>query len=297
MDDYKRFSEVLYCGEPQEIYAEVRNIVKSIDDDFDLTFIDKVFQDILLLFQGKYPGFQASKTKYHDLSHTCWVVLALVRLVHGHALDGRSFSCRVIGLGILTAFFHDVGLIQKDEETGGTGAKFTIGHEERSVAILLDYLTENGQHLHDFEEIEQIIQCTGLSKAPGDIYFESEEVKLMGFMLGSADLLAQMAERTYLEKLPLLFEEFQEGQVPGFDSSFDLFKKTESFYRDVVLNRLHNDMDGVSESMKMHFKSRWNLDRNLYEEAINNQIAYLKKITIKCQGNYECLLGGLRRRG
>ena len=51
-----------------------------------------------------------------------------------------------------------------------------------------------------------------------EIPFRSDETRAMGRILGSADLIAQMADRTYLEKFPLLFEEFQEEvNMPGLN--------------------------------------------------------------------------------
>ena len=59
----------------------------------------------------------------------------------------------------------------------------------------------------------QMIQCTKLSLSPKDLVFDTEEVKLMGHILGTADIIAQMADRVYLERLPLLFDELKEGVV------------------------------------------------------------------------------------
>ncbi len=294
--DYKKLHKIMYCEGPEGIYSEVTNIVRLIDAEFDFAFLDATFTDILLLFKGNYPGFQASTTRYHDLPHTCWVALALIRLVHSHILEGKVFSRRIIELGLLTAFFHDTGLILEESDHQGTGAKHTIGHEERSIELLSSYLTQKNHAGQNLVDLAPMIHCTILAKPPSEIVFESDQVKLMGYILGSADLMAQMAERTYLEKLPLLFEEFKEGGVPGFESSFDLLKKTENFYKAIVLKRLNGDMEGVGNNTRKHFLVRWGIDKDFYNEAINNQIEYLKTITQECSDSYENLLKRLRRR-
>lgn len=298
--DYKQRYKMMYCGTPPDIYAEIKYIIRIVHPDFDFSFLDTVFTDLTLLFYGEYPGFQASKTKYHDFPHTCWVALAVARSIHAHTVEGKQFSKRAVELGIITALFHDTGLIQEDDDTEGTGAKFTIGHEERSIRFLSEYLFQKGEGRgghEDVRDLTAIISCTILAVKPSEIEFFSEEVQLIGYILGSADLLAQMAERAYLEKLPLLFEEFKEGGVPGFESSFDLLKKTEMFYKHVVLNRLDNDMEGMGSNMRVHFRERWGVDRDLYAEAITNQIDYLKKITQNSNDSYENVLKKLRRTG
>ena len=75
-----------------------------------------------------------------------------------------------------------------------------------------------------------------------------------------------MADRLYLEKLIYLYSEFREGKVPGFESEFDLFKKTESFYEDISKKRLSEELGGVSNFMKIHFKHRFGVDRDYYQE-------------------------------
>ena len=53
----------------------------------------------------------------------------------------------------------------------------------------------------------------------------SEEEEIVGKILGVTDLMGQLDDRNYLEKLILLYLEFEEGKVQGFDSGFDLLEK------------------------------------------------------------------------
>jgi hypothetical protein len=94
-------------------------------------------------------------------------------------------------------------------------------------------------------------------------------------MLGTADLLGQMADRLYLEKLIPLFKEFEEGKVPGFASEYDLLKKTSNFYH-VAQTRLKKDLGNVQRFMVSHFRDRWNMEKNIYQEAIDGNINYLR---------------------
>lgn len=52
-------------------------------------FVDRVFERVGELFEGKYPGYQPSDTTYHDFIHTCEATVAVVRIVDGHLRSGK----------------------------------------------------------------------------------------------------------------------------------------------------------------------------------------------------------------
>ncbi|MFC1818018.1 hypothetical protein ACFL0B_02850 [Thermodesulfobacteriota bacterium] len=277
-------------------YAEIIKTLSLVDPDYDTLFLKKVYSDIVCLFKGEYPGYRASHTKYHNLEHTCSVILATARLIHGLHVQGQIFSPRVIELGLVAALFHDTGLIQTKKERGGTGAQYTIGHEKRSIVFMGKYLTASGFSAEDITDCGHIIMCTTLTLPLTEIPFRSDEIRLMGKVLGSADLIAQMADRNYLEKLPLLFMEFKEARMSGFETPGELFKNTGKFYHSVVRARLAEEMDNVSSAALFHFKKRWDIDRDLYAESITNNMKYMKKIRKDCAENFDCLLKKIRRK-
>ncbi len=98
--------------------------------------------------------------------------------------------------------------------------------------------------------------------------FASDNLETLGKMLGTADLLGQMADRLYLEKLIPLFREYEEGKVHGFASELDLFQKTSNFYC-VTKVRFEKDLGNVNRYMLSHFKKRWHIERNIYNESKN----------------------------
>ena len=49
--------------------------------------------------------------------------------------------------------------------------------------------------------------------------------------------------------------------------------------------------------MRTYFKDRWNMDRDLYEEAISKNIDYLKSLIVLCEESFTCYLENLRRGG
>lgn len=280
---------------PRETFSEIKNLLSLIISDFDSSLLEDVHKDIISLFNGKYAGYRASNTKYHNLEHTFAVTLATARLLHGHHILNHKFSARVILLGLIAALFHDTGLIQTLEESEGTGAQFTIGHEDRSIALMEKYLANKGFAAEDLRDCGHIIKCTILSLPLKNIPFHSDEIRTVGRILGSADLIAQMADKNYLEKLPLLFLEFKEAGMPGFETPLEFFKNTEEFYHSVVRTRLAEEMDNVASAARYHFKMRWGIDRDLYAESIKDNIKYMKEITFDCAESYQCLMEKIHR--
>jgi len=288
--------DLININSPDEAFTEIKKTLALIDTGFDTSSLKSVYCDIICLFNGKYPGYRASNTKYHNLAHTCGVALATARLIHGLSVKGYTFSSRLIELGLFGALFHDTGLIQTVDELEGTGAQYTIGHEERSIRLMEKYLAARGFSAEDINDCGHIIMCTILTVPLADIPFRTDAVRAMGRVLGSADLIAQMSDRNYLEKLPLLFQEFEEAGMPGFETPLELFRNTGKFYHSVVRARLTEEMGDVSSAALFHFRKRWNIDRDLYAESIRNNIRYMKKIYEDCAESFDCLLQKIRRR-
>ena len=147
--DKNRLYDLTDTNSPAETLAEIKNILLLIDPPLDPSPIEKVYADVLRLFKGQFPGYRASNTKYHNLEHTCSTALATARLIHGLHVQRQVFSPRIVQLCLIGALFHDTGLIQTEEEVKGTGAQYTIGHEDRLIAFMEKYLTENGYSQED----------------------------------------------------------------------------------------------------------------------------------------------------
>jgi hypothetical protein len=292
IQDNNRLYDLIDPDSPAETLAEIKNILLLLDPSPDPSPIEEIHGDIIRLFSGEFPGYKASNTKYHNLGHTCSTALAAARLIHGLHVQGQVFSPRLVQLCIIGSLFHDTGLIQTSEEEEGTGAQHTIGHEDRSIALMGKYLAGKGYSQEEIRDCGHMIKCTELFFPMGDIPFDSEEVKTMGMIVGTADLLAQMADRNYQEKLPLLFMEFQEAGVQGFETPLELFKKTEEFYRKVARKRMINELEGVSSSALYHFRERWKIDKNLYEESIKFNIRRMKETVMESLMQLSIISGG-----
>jgi len=266
------------------IIAEVKLTASLISPDFDFSRFDAAFQDVERLFSGNYEEYRACNTPYHDFNHTLLALLAMVRLMHGASLQQILFSDKEINLGLIGALMHDTGYVQSIDDVAGTGAKYTLTHIGRSIQFVQNYYAQNPYFADEMKNFYDILSCTGVHTMVADLSFQSERIALLGKMLGTADLLGQMAGRLYLEKLLLLYNEFTEGCVPGFDSEVDLFRKTVSFYKQ-TRSRFENEFGNVNRFMIHHFRERWNVDGNVYDESIEKNINYLKFVLKDSQKN------------
>ena len=242
------------------------------------SFLAGLHHEINGIFAGETRGFRESWAKYHDLRHTRNVALATLRLFHGLECEGVHLPPDVIRLGIICAYFHDTGMLLTDRDKESSGAAYLRNHEERSINFLRDYLDDHDYPADYGDNCASIIECTNLTIDPADIGFASPELELAGHVLGTADILAQMADRYYLESLPLLYIEQQDAGIRHHPSLLALMRQTTTFYHEVIEQRLHVKFGNISRYMRSHFRVRWQLDRDLYSAFIEKNISYLEDV-------------------
>jgi hypothetical protein len=267
--------ELISLENPSEVMAEVKKLILLIFPEFDFKQIDQIFCDILKVFRGKYPGYRRCNTSYHDLTHTMDCFLAMAQLIHGAFVDGVIFAKRDVSLGLISALMHDTGYIQTVTENIGTGAKYTLCHIQRSIDFMEKYFHDNNFPAECLPICRNFLRCTGLDVKIAEIEFQSREHKILGQMLGAADLIGQMADKHYLEKLHFLYHEFREGGVPGYADEVDLLKKTPDFW-EMVKKRFVSELGQVDLYLRHHFRARLGIDQDLYRMAIDRNIERLK---------------------
>lgn len=279
-----QLAKLVDMDDPQAVLTEVETIVRLMHPGFNVGFLQRAYGDVLKMFAGQFPGYRACNTEYHDLKHTTDATLAMTRLIHGAVMEGNPISARNVELAVASTLFHDIGYIQSEGDDG-TGAKYTKSHIERSADFLTDYFRVAGFPEEDATDGRDMLACTGLTVRIGEIRFRSFEVRMLGMMLGTADLLGQMADRTYLEKLSYLYREFKEAEVPGFNEEIDMYINTLGFY-ELTKKRFASDLGGVNRFMRTHFRERWGVDADLYASAIERQMDYLRAVLEKYRPDY-----------
>jgi len=263
------------------IRHEVLKMYHSMFKDYPIGAeqISTVFDDVKDLFEGRYHGYQACDTKYHNIEHTLQETLAHARILYGlnkfgHIDDGHSIiiNSRLFTLSMISSMLHDSGYIKKTGDDEGTGGKYTLTHIARSCEFAREYMEARGYGEEEIVAAQQMIQCTGIDPHPREIHFASNREKIAGFALGTADLLSQMAAANYLNKLPELYREFEEGKVSGFDSADDLIAKTPDFYRKIVMMRFNDFFEGVYWRLNFWVEN----GSKLYFDAIDKNIGVIE---------------------
>ncbi len=275
--DLRGLSDLIHMESADAVMDEIRIILKRISPKFMDTMTVSAFTLTADLYNGHYPGYRACNTEYHDFHHAIHTFLAMARLIHGAVIDGKSFRDKEITLGLTAALFHDAGYIQKKNDTKGTGAKYTANHVKRSMAFFESFGKEYGLTDNDITCGRSMILCTDLEVDISKIHFSSKKIAFLGKMLGTADLLAQMSDRNYLEKLLYLYREFKEAQIGNYRSEIDLLNNAFRFYDDSA-KRMATSLDKTNRFMAIHFASRWGIMGDLYKEALENQRKYLNQI-------------------
>lgn len=285
--------DLLNMESTEAILAEVSHILHGMFPNSPLERIHKAFEATSDLYHGRYPGYRECTTGYHDFQHIYETFLATARLAHGAVLAGRSLSDKTVFLGLIAALLHDSGYIQESGDNQGTGGKHTIIHVKRSMEFVERNASGFCISQDEVRPCQIMIYCTDLAADFSSIIYPSQEIELMGKVLGVSDLLAQMAGRTHLEKLIYLYQEFREAMVDAYDSAEDLLRKTVGFY-ELVKERFDKKLDNVDRYMHLHFKQRWGIDKDLYHIAIEHEKEFLCKILIDADRD---MLDHLRRKG
>ncbi|VAW68508.1 hypothetical protein MNBD_GAMMA09-3153 [hydrothermal vent metagenome] len=279
-------SNTIDVSDSQAVKNAVCDIYHSCYLGADSSIISQAFEDFENLFEGHYQGFNACDTYYHDKQHTLDVTLALARLIDGHERQSdrhHTFGAKLTSLAIIIMLFHDSGYIRKtDDQKHHNGAQYTPIHVSRSASFLHNYLHMVG--MSEFAEIAaNMVHYTGYEIAPEHIKLADEKLHLLGYMIGTADLIAQMSDRCYLEKCrDRLFPEFELGglttrqstraqKIVLFKSAEDLLVRTPAFYNIEVRNRLNNLFKQVYKYAEAHFG-----DNNLYLKYLNQNIQHLE---------------------
>ena len=273
-----------------EVEAQVGHIVLAFAPGHDLTRIADTFKLLDRAFDGDLPGYQKLKTLYHNRTHTNEVVLCSARMLHGLHLAGQGLDHDHIDAALIGALMHDVGYLMNNEEASGTGAQFTDSHVLRGVEFARRHLP--GLPPDVLDTAIKVILLTDHRKHPDWVKFDNLQQQRAAYATATADLIGQMANREYLERVLLLYFEFEEAQLGGFADIHDLLEKTAAFYR-MTKGRLDNDLKGLSVHLVQHFGQQLGAERNFYLESIDRNLDYLDRVVkMERQHRLECLKRG-----
>ena len=272
--------------DPDQVRDAVLRLFAARYPGADLVPLARAFGDVKALFEGSYPGYLRCDTLYHDLRHTLDMTLAMARLIDGHDRtqpEAERLGARRATLGVITALLHDSGYMKRASEADvENGAMFTKVHVSRSADFLSRYLPTIG-FADEATVAARLVHFTGYEMDIDDIDVHAPKDRLLGCMVGTADLIGQMSDRMYLEKCrEFLYREFVWGaiaretlpdgrEVVRYSSPDDLMLKTPGFYEYVARKRMETKLGAVDRYAEAHFGGV-----NLYDSEIARNMDFLR---------------------
>jgi hypothetical protein len=265
---------------------EVVRVYRELYDVDSAQPLERAFESIERTYAGLDPQYHACDTAYHDIQHVLDVTLAMARLMDGYErgrVEGREvLPASLYALGIVTALFHDFGYLRRrSDRRHRHGAEYTLTHVSRGSHYLRRNLAQLG--MAKLAPIAaQLIHFTGYERPTESIRLSDPLLRRIGHMLGTADIVAQMADRCYLEKCrDRLYPEFVLGglaqrKLPDgryetmFSSGNDLVNKTPGFYVN-ARKRLDLQLARAYDYAERHFSGQ-----NLYLEEMEKNVRHAK---------------------
>jgi hypothetical protein len=281
-------SNTVQVSSAAAVLAAVEALYRPTWPDTSLQPLEDAFDHFEELFAGLVPGYFGVDTVYHDRQHTLDITLALARLIVGYERQ-QDPTMRLGGeraiVGVITGLFHDVGYLRRtDEAESRNGAEFTRTHVSRGSRFIADYLPVVG--LAAWAPVAtQIVHFTGYEVPFAQINVSDPRDIALGHMLGTADMIAQMADRCYLEKCrDRLYAEFVLGGVAlpiaangglqvKYASGVDLLRQTPDFISEVKGKRLDGEFHSAYRYLEVLFEGG-----NPYMESIERNVNYLRQI-------------------
>ena len=274
--------------DPQVVNEEVDRIYLELYPHAPTRLLDHAFRDLTRLYRGEYPGFHPCDTAYHDVQHVLDVTLAMARLIdgyeHARTRGMPSFGAEMFQLGVVTALCHDIGYLRTDQDTQAkNGAEYTLTHVSRGAQFLREYLPRLGMGQLG-EVAASLIHFTDYEIPVAKIQVPDPKFRVLGNLLGSADIISQMADRCYLEKCrDRLYPEFLAAGIARktgpdgreqvvYASGDDLVLKTPGFYLSAN-RRLEEDLDGYHKLAEHHFGGQ-----NLYLDEVAKNIRFAQEV-------------------
>jgi hypothetical protein len=250
------------------------------------------FADTQALFRGSVSRLPPCDTLYHDLRHTLDVSLAMARLIDGHDRthpEPERLGSRRAMLGVIIALLHDAGYLQAaSEQEVGNGARVHQGarQPQRRLSSRATCRRSDSPPRPASPRASFISQATSTKSKTSTSPIR--RIGLLGTWSGTADLLAQMSDRAYLEKCrDFLYDEFVWGgiareklldgrEVVNYRSAEDLIRKTPDYYQHVARKRIDHKLGSVDR-----YAAATSTARTPYQSAIAHTMLFLRHVLDK----------------
>lgn len=200
-----------------------------------------------------FTALRHTDAAYHNVEHTVLVTLTGQEILRGKWEQDRDLTPHDWLHCILALLCHDVGYVKgfcrRDRAavhqyaTGidadhielaptATDASLALYHIDRGKQIVLDWFAA-----HPVIDATLLAQHIEMTRFPVPADAAHQATKTLSGLMRAADLLGQLADPRYLEKLPDLYQEFAENgtnQSLGYTEPQDLRHAFPSFFWQIV---------------------------------------------------------------
>lgn len=238
------------CVESLKIgYCQLYGTPLGLDDSPKSDYIE-IVAAVANLALSEIAG---SDALYHDVEHTILVTLVGQEILRGkHQCEGNVSQEDWLH-ALIALLCHDVGYVkgvcQQDETQtrcfatatpqgmvqlppGATDASLTPYHVDRSKQFVIERLIECPWL--DLQRLQAYIELTRFPVPAGEAHQDTENYP---GLIRAADLIGQLADPRYLQKLPALFHEFEENgtnRCLGYHHPGELRAGYPNFFKKVV---------------------------------------------------------------
>ena len=184
---------------------------------------------------------------YHDLNHTMLVTDAGFAILKGRQTARGDLSAHDWIQAVVAMLFHDIGFVRQlltadtphtsvinpngesiQPPDGATDAVLSPHHVTRSVMYAAERFA-NDEHINT----DLVTQCIEMTRFPVPTDAAYQATDTLPGLVRAADLIGQMADPQYLQKLTRLFAEFVEigeAQRLGFENAAELRASFPEFF-------------------------------------------------------------------
>lgn len=195
-----------------------------------------------------------SDALYHNVEHTLLVALVGQEILRGKHQQESSVSCKDWAEFIISLLCHDIGYVKgvcrQDRAehrlctTAGIEGEMVVLAPGATDASLMPFHVDRGKQYiqetfadHPFVDLKAIQRNIELTRFPIPDDELHQEIATYAALARSADLIGQLSDPRYLQKIPALFHELEEvgvAQAMGYRHPGDLRAGYPTFFRTAV---------------------------------------------------------------
>jgi hypothetical protein len=255
----------------QDIINKIKSPLEEVNKIFTFYYAPKYFKLIrkaYIQINGLY--FRQIQNNINNLANRLnFVNVQRVFLYTGMLIDGYNLTKKKMNLEmviylLLSALFYDTGSIEEKNEN-------SIDNDNRinrSIQFIKNHIEDFQIGEEDADIIGRLIRFTG--NMSDDVFFSmNDDEKITGSILGTAYFIERLTDKHYLKNFMQLYDEFANPVSEEFKNEINNVKAVE-FSENLRVK--------LVDYARFHFKHRYQIDRDLFTENIDENILTIKRL-------------------